>query len=219
MKCKDIIVMGAGRFGASFAQEADAMGHRVLLMDKDPDLIDDWADHVTHGVVGDVRQEEDLLGLGISNFDIAVIAITSDYEASIMATVLCSEMKVPMIVAKARDERHASILKRIGAHRVVFPEQDSGIRLAHSITHKNIMDFIALSEDYDLLEITPLDKWVGKTLAQNDINRRYGVNVIAARKDGQVTINPSRDYVVTKATILTVLGQKEEIHKLEKSGL
>lgn len=218
MKAKDIVVFGGGRFGASFAQEADNMGHRVLLVDKEARIIDDMADLVTHAVVGDVRSEEDLLGLGISNFDMAVVAITSDYEASIMATVLCREKGVPLIVAKARDDRHAAILDKIGAHRVVFPERDSGVRLAHALTNKNITEFIALSDEYDLIEITPLEKWVGKTIADNDISHIYGVTIIAARSQGHVTITPNRDFLVTKDITLTILGHKNNIRRLEKAG-
>lgn len=158
MNTKQIIVIGAGRFGASFAKEAELLGHQVVLIDINKDRIDSLADEVTHAVAGDVRIEESLDSLGISNFDIAVVAIASDYQASVMATIVCKEMGIPIIVAKARDELHAKVLKKIGATKTVFPERDSALRLAHSITNRNIMDFITLSDEYDLVEVLPLQK-------------------------------------------------------------
>lgn len=216
MKRKQIIVIGAGRFGASFAREAEDIGHQVLVIDVNKERIDQLADDVTHAVIGDVRTEETLYSMGVSNFDLAVIAIASDYQASVMATVVCKEMGIPVIVAKARDELHAKILRKIGATKTVFPERDSALRLAHSITSKNIMDFITLSEEYDLVEVVPLDGWLGKSIYENDISRKYGLNIIAIKENDHLFLNPDRNYILTKNSVLTILGHKDNIKKFEK---
>ncbi len=216
MNTKQIIVIGAGRFGASFAKEAELLGHQVVLIDINKDRIDSLADEVTHAVVGDVRIEESLDSLGISNFDIAVVAIASDYQASVMATIVCKEMGISTIVAKARDELHAKVLKKIGATKTVFPERDSALRLAHSITNRNIMDFITLSDEYDLVEVLPLQKWIGRSIIENDIQKKYGLNIIAIKEGDDVILNPERDHMIKANSILTILAHKKNIQKFEQ---
>lgn len=216
MKTKQIIVIGAGRFGSSFAKEAESLGHQVVLIDINKDRIDSLADEVTHAVAGDVRIEESLDSLGISNFDIAVVAIASDYQASVMATIVCKEMGISTIVAKARDELHAKVLKKIGATKTVFPERDSALRLAHSITNRNIMDFITLSDEYDLVEVLPLQKWIGRSIIENDIQKKYGLNIIAIKEGDDVILNPKRDHMIKANSILTILGHKKNIQKFEQ---
>lgn len=216
MNTKQIIVIGAGRFGASFAKEAELLGHQVVLIDINKDRIDSLADEVTHAVAGDVRIEESLDSLGISNFDIAVVAIASDYQASVMATIVCKEMGISTIVAKARDELHAKVLKKIGATKTVFPERDSALRLAHSITNRNIMDFITLSDEYDLVEVLPLQKWIGRSIIENDIQKKYGLNIIAIKEGDDVILNPERDHMIKANSILTILAHKKNIQKFEQ---
>lgn len=216
MESKQIVVIGAGRFGASFAETARELGHEVLLIDRDADRIDGLADRVTHAVVADVSQDGVLYELGISNFDIAVIAIVSNYQASIMSALVCKELGIPLVIAKAKDEIHARVLDKIGATKTVFPERDSGIRLAHSLTNRQIMDFIALSEEFDLLEIRPLRSWVGKSIKQIDIRHQYGLNVIALKEEERLLLNPGGDTIIQPNTILTVLGHKEQIRAFER---
>lgn len=216
MDKKQIVVIGAGRFGASFADTAMEIGHEVLLIDRNKDRIDHLADTVTHAVVADVTQEDVLYELGISNFDIAVIGIVSNYQASIMSTLVCKEMGIPSIIAKAKDELHARVLERIGATKTVFPERDSGIRLAHSLTSRNIMDFITLSDYFDMLEITPLNKWIGRSIQEIGIRKKYGLNVIAIKEGEKLNLNPDAETLISKDAILTVLGHKRRIREFEK---
>lgn len=216
MERKQIVVIGAGQFGASIAVTAEEIGHQVLLIDRNKERIDMFADYVTHAVVGDVSSENVLPELGISNFDVAVISLVSNFQASILSALVCKEMGIPMIIAKARDDVHARVLQRIGANKVVFPERDSGIRLAHSLTHRNIIDFITLSDSYDMMEIIPLRRWIGQKIRETDIAREFGLNVIAVKEGQEILLNPGPDYRIQTFSVLTVLGHKDGIRRLEQ---
>lgn len=209
-------MIGAGRFGSSFAVTAEEIGHEVLIIDKAKDKIDSIADYVTHAVSADVTTDGVLQELGISNFDIAVIAIVSDYQASIMSALVCKEMGIPTIIAKAKNEIHARVLTKIGATKTVFPERDSGIRLAHSLTSRNILEFITLSDEYDLMEILPLSAWIGKKIKEIGIASHLGLNVIAVRIGEDLKLNPGADFKIEKDSVLVVLGHKDDIRKFEK---
>ena len=216
MMKKQIVVIGAGRFGASFAETAMELGHEVMLIDRDKERIDLLADQVTHAVAADVTQEGVLYELGISNFDLAVIAIVSNYQASIMSALICRELGISQVIAKAKDELHARVLEKIGASRTVFPERDSGVRLAHSLSNRNIMDYIALSDQSDLLEIRPLKSWIGRSIQDIAIRKHYGLMVIAIKDDKGIELNPPGDRIIHTDARLTVLGDKKEIRKFEK---
>lgn len=216
MEKRQIVVLGAGRFGASFARAAVEIGHEVLLIDRDKDRIELLSENVTHAVIADVSQEGVLYELGISNFDTAVIAIVSNYQASIMSTLVCKELGIPSIIAKAKDELHARVLEKIGATKTVFPERDSGIRLAHSLTSRKIMDFITLSDQFDLLEIQALNTWIGKSIQQIGIRKHFGLTVIAMKEGERLELNPDPNTIIHAETILTVLGHKKHIRNLEK---
>lgn len=215
MNKKQIVVIGAGRFGSSFAAAAQEIGHDVLIIDRDKDRIDAIADFVTHAVTADVTVEGVLEDLGISNFDIAVIAMVTDYQATIMSTLICKEMGIPTIITKAKSEIHARVLTKIGATKTVFPERDSGIRLAHSLTSRNILEIITLSDEYDVMEIKPLRSWVGKKIKEIGIASRIGLNVIAVKVDDEVQLNPGAEFKIQEDSTLIVLGHKDSIHKFE----
>lgn len=215
MNKKQIVVIGAGRFGSSFAATAQEIGHDVLIIDRNKERIDAIADFVTHAVTADVTVEGVLEDLGISNFDIAVIAMIADYQATIMSTLICKEMGIPTIIAKAKSEIHARVLTKIGATKTVFPERDSGIRLAHSLTSRNILEIITLSDEYDVMEIKPLRSWVGKKIKEIGIASRIGLNVIAVKVDDEVQLNPGAEFKIQEDSTLIVLGHKDSIHKFE----
>ena len=136
---KQVVVIGCGRFGYSVATTLEKMGNEVMVVDKDEDAVNSIANKVTHSVVCDITVEGALKELGLSNFDICVIAISSDYETSIIATVEAKELGIPKIIAKAKDDVQAMVLKKIGADRVIIPEKDMGIRLANNISNSNIV--------------------------------------------------------------------------------
>ncbi|MDO0500612.1 TrkA family potassium uptake protein, partial [Clostridioides difficile] len=163
---KQYIVIGCGRFGSSVASTMHLLGHQVMAIDKNEDSVQSISDKVTHSLIVDVTDEQALRSLGLGNFDVAVVAIGSDIRASIMATLIAKEMGVELIICKAKDELQAKVLYKIGADRVVFPERDMGVRVAHNLVSDNILDHIELDPEYSIVEIVTPNSWVGKTLIE-----------------------------------------------------
>ncbi len=212
---KQFVVIGLGRFGSSVARNLYALGHDVLAIDKDEELIQDISDSVTHAVQADATDENALKSLGIRNFDVAVITIGSDIQASIMITLLAKELGVKYVITKAQNELHAKVLYKIGVDRVVFPERDMGVRVAHNLVSSNILDYIELDPDFSIIEITAISRWIGKTLEELDMRARYGVNVLAIKQGNDINISPRGDDLIQENDILVVVGSNEDIKRLE----
>lgn len=214
----NVIVLGAGRFGSALAQKLFKEGLEVMLVDKDYELIQDLANQVTSAVQCDLMDEKAVEELGINNFDVAVVAIGSDLEASIMATLAAKEHEIPRIIAKASSFTQARILKRLGADQVVFPELEMGERLALSIAGSSIADYINFSDEYTLLELKAIKPWWGKSLAELNFHRSYGMNVVAYHRDGATIIAPMADYTIEKGDKLVLMGSTEDAAKLEQQA-
>lgn len=207
-----------GRFGAAVARELYSRGNEVLALDSNEDTIQRIKDEVTHAIVGDATEESVLRAVGVRNFDVAIVAIASDIQDSVLVTLLLKELGVKFVIAKAQSALHAKVLDRIGADKVVFPESDMGQRLAQTLSNDSIIDFIELSPDFSIVEIVPPEKWSGKTLAELNVRARYGVNVLALRgADGKIiTISPSADQVIHTGDMLIVVGENATIEQLDK---
>lgn len=214
----NVIVLGAGRFGSALAQKLFKEGLEVMLVDKDYELIQDLANQVTSAVQCDLMDEKAVEELGINNFDVAVVAIGSDLEASIMATLAAKEHEIPRIIAKASSFTQARILKRLGADQVIFPELEMGERLALSIAGSSIADYINFSDEYTLLELKAIKPWWGKSLAELNFHRSYGMNVVAYHRDGATIIAPMADYTIEKGDKLVLMGSTEDAAKLEQQA-
>ena len=180
-KDKQYIVIGCGRFGSSVAKKMCQLGNEVMVIDKDEDSIENIAEQVTHTAIVDVTEERDLKSIGLGNFDVVIVAISSDIRASIMATIMAKEMGVPKIVCKAKDELQAKVLYKIGADKVVFPERDMGIRLAYNLASENILDQINLDPEYSIMEIVTPTNWVGKTIIELNLRAKYDITVLAVK--------------------------------------
>lgn len=217
-KTKDFVVFGLGKFGKSIAETLASNECEVLAIDKNDEVIQDIADVVTHAVQADVTDEVTLNSLGIRNFDVAVIAISRDMQASIMATILAKELGVSYVVAKASNEIHKRVLEKVGADRVIFPEREMGIRLANSLVSENFVDFIELSSQYSIVEISIIDEWLGKTLKELNMRANYGINVMAIRKKEDINITPGADVILDKNDILVVIGSNHNLMKLKLSN-
>ena len=213
---KQFAVIGCGRFGSSVAKTLYKNGYDVLAIDESPEIIQYISEYVTHAVSLDVQDEHALLEAGIKNIDVAIVAIGSEIKASIMATLVVKELGVKYVVAKAQDEHHAKVLYKIGADRVIFPERDMGVRLAHSLTSTNILEYIELSPDYSIMEIVAPGKWVGKTLEENAIRYHYGISVLAIKHGEEVNISPQAGDVLEKGDVLVVVGADEDLKKVEE---
>jgi len=179
---KQFAVIGLGTFGASIARALFQMEQEVLAIDSDPDLVDDIKDDVTQAIQADMDNEEVLRSLGLHNFDAVIVAIGKDIQTSILVSLLCKDMGVQCLVARARNDLHAKVLSKIGVDKVIFPERDTGMRLAHSLVTSNILDVIELSEDYSLVELAVPEAWSGKTLKELNMRVIYGLNAIAVER-------------------------------------
>lgn len=213
---KTYLVVGLGRFGAAIARQLCGLGAEVLAMDVRPDVVQQISGDVTHAVTGDAKDKEVLRALGARNFDCGVVAIGDDLATSVLATMNLKELGIPHVVCKAYDETHRRVLEKLGADRVVFPEQEHAQRLARSLYSHNVLEYIELSKDYGILEIPVPQKWIGKTLKDLDIRAKLGVNVIAVENNNKTNVSPAASYVLKDGDTLSVLGDNVALEAVQR---
>ena len=213
---KEFAVLGLGRFGISIATSLSDAGCEVMVADTDAKMVDEVADFVVHAEVGDITDRDFLVSLGLSNYDAVIIGIGDKLEAGVMGTILAKEVGAKLVIAKAGSELQAKILRKVGADKVVFPERESGIRIANQLVHGNYFDAIELSERYSILEISAPKLWVGKSLADLDIRSKHRVSVLGIRKGEELFINPSPKEPIGEDDILIILGENNDLDKFRK---
>ncbi|MEA3423814.1 MAG: TrkA family potassium uptake protein [Bacillota bacterium] len=211
---KQFVVIGCGRFGTSVAEKLTELGNEVMVIDKSEDVVQQLSDIVTYAVQADPTDENTLKSLGIRNFDVAIVAIGGDIQASTLVTLMIKELGVKHIIAKAQNDLHAKVLYRIGADRVVFPEREMGIRVAKKLISENVLDFIELAPEYSIVEVIALEEWIGKSLKELNIRAQYGINVMAIKNGLNININVDADEVIKKGDILVVIGHNDDINKI-----
>jgi trk system potassium uptake protein TrkA len=194
------------------------MDYEVLGIDADEDSVQAAVDFVTHAVTADSTDENALKALGIRNFDVVVVAIGEDIQASILTTLILKEQGVKKIVVKAQNLLHGKVLTKIGADKVVYPERDMGVRVAHNLISTNILEYIELSPEFGMVEIVTPEKMVGKTLLDVDFRRRYGLNVIAIKTGDKINISPQANDVIHEGDVLVVVGNNEDIQGFEEKS-
>ena len=215
MSSKQFVIIGLGRFGSSVAKTLYALGHDVLAIDSNEDLVQEISDSVTHAVQMDATDENALRTLGLRNFDVAVVTIGANIQASVMATLLVKDMGIKYIIAKGNSDLHAKVLYKIGADRVILPEKDMGVRVAHNLVSSSILDYIELSPDYSIIEIESPKEWYGKSIKELSLRSKYGINVMAIKRNNEVNISPDADDVINKDDIVVAIGSAEDLTKLE----
>ncbi len=213
-KTKQFMVLGMGLFGSSLAKTLHELGHEVLAVDADADLVEAIAPYVTQAVQIDATDEAALQELGVRNFDAVIVSIGKNLRDSILVCVIIKEMGVPYLIAKATDEIHAKVLRKIGVDKVVFPERDMGMRVAKSLITPNVLEMMEFSGDYRLIEIILPSKWAGNSIIGVDVRRKYGISILAIQRDGNFIVSPSPDTVFETGDILLVLGQKDDINNI-----
>lgn len=214
MANNDFVVFGLGKFGRSVAYTLVENGREVLAIDINEEVIQDVSDAVTHAVQADVTDGDALKALGVGNFDVAVIAISNNLQASIMSTILAKELGVPYILAKAQNDIHKRVLEKVGADKVIFPEREIGVRIANNLISENFVDYIELSDDYSIVEVEVLDEWVGKSLKETNMRVHYGINVMAIRTGDSISITPGPDLILKDSDILVVIGSNDNLRKI-----
>lgn len=215
---KTFAVIGLGRFGTAVAIELCRQEQEVLALDRDEERVLTVADLVTHAAVGNAADPAVLRALGVEDCDCAVVAMAQDVGESALIVLSLKDLGVPQVICKAQNETHRRVLERVGADRVVIPEQESGFKLAQGLARSNILNFIELSEDHGIVELTPPAEWRGRTLGELDVRAKYGVTVIAVHKGGSedLTVAPGRDYVFRPGETAVVLGRYEDINELNE---
>lgn len=214
MHHKQFVVIGLGRFGTSVARTLSSLGHDVLAIDNNESAVQAVMNDVTHAVQTDAREEENLKALGVRNFDVAVVAIGDDLQANILITLMLKEMGVGYVVSKAVNSLHGKVLEKVGADKIIYPEKDMGFRLAHNLVTANVMDFIELSPDYNIVEIITPNKFVGKTLGELDLRAKYGINVMAIKHGDTIEVAPGADARLAAKDILVVVSDSKALTKL-----
>ena len=190
---KSYIVIGLGKFGSQAAKRLYELGCDVLAIDRNSELVQPISNQVTQAVVADARDKEVLRALGAKDFECAIVAIGDDPADSVLATMNLKELGVPYIVCKASDETHRQVLMKLGADRVVIPEQEHADRLAKNLSSPNVLDYIEISEEYGIIEIPAPKGWQGKSLKELNVRAKLGVNIIAVETNGHINVSPSAD--------------------------
>ncbi|SFQ41360.1 trk system potassium uptake protein TrkA [Lachnospiraceae bacterium XBB1006] len=212
---KSIAVLGLGKYGMSLAQNMYDMGADVLIVDRNEDLLEDCADFSTAAVCADLENEDEVAALGLKNMDIVVVAMGGNLAASILCVAVAKEQGVPKIVAKSASNRMSSILKKIGADKVIIPEEYSGQQSARILASNVFLDYFQVDNTLCMVEMKPLSKWVGKNLCELNIRKHYKVYVVAV-KEGEhwEIIDPNR--VMKEEDELLIVSDKDALHRINR---
>lgn len=213
---KSFVVIGLGRFGTAVAEELYALGHEVLAIDREEGCAQRVSEIVTHTIIADAKDESVLQSIGVRNFDGVIICMT-DIEDSVMIALMLKDMGAKYIIAKSQSKQHSRMLELIGVNRVVFPEQDMGVRLAQTISSRRALDFIELSPEYAIVELPLPSVWQNKTLAEIGARKQFGINVLAVRRgEKEIHVSPEAEFLLKHRDVLIVVGKNQNIRKLEK---
>lgn len=216
---KQFAVIGLGRFGGSICESLIEQGMEVLAIDMDEDRVNEFSSVATHAVIADTTDEASLKSLGIRNFDHVIVAIGDNIQASILTTVLLKDRGVNHVTTKAQNDNHEKVLRKIGADEIAHPERDMGIRIAHHVTSNSVLDYLELSDEHSIVEIIASKKMDGKTLIDLDVRAKFGVNIVAVKRDGDIDVSPAPDQAIQRGDILIVIGADEDISRMEKQML
>ncbi|MGN0155411.1 MAG: potassium channel family protein [Lachnospiraceae bacterium] len=212
---KSYAVFGLGEFGRSVATELMAAGAEVMVLDKDEDRISDMADSVTLAMQIDATEMRSYEALGLSNMDGVVVAMTGCLDACIMAILAAKEAGVPFILAKSQNSTQSVIFEKIGADKIVTPEHDGGVRVARNIIAGNFLDFFELSKSLRMVEITTRPEWAGKSLKELSLRQRHKINVVAIRKNGELTTDINPEEPLCKEDTILIIVDKKYLEELQ----
>ena len=213
---REFAVIGLGRFGGSICRELSMEGMHVLAIDVDEDKVNEFKNFASYAVIADSTDEAALKELGIKNIDHVIVAIGDNIQASILTTVILTDLGIKKITVKAQNDYHEKILKKIGADQVVHPERDMGKRIAHNIISSNILDYLELSDEHSIVEVKAGERMLGKTLMGLDIRANYGCNVVAIKRGKEINVSPSADDALKVDDILIVIGADKDISRFER---
>ena len=213
---RSFLIIGMGKFGRKLALDLLDRGNDVMIVDRDEDIVNELSPRFTSAYIGDCTNEDVLRSLGVGNFDAVVVAVAEDFQSSLEITALVKELGGKRVIAKANRDIQAKFLLRNGADEVVYPERDMAAKLSVKLHAQNIFDYVELSQGYAIFELAVPKGWVGKSLRENDVRRRYGLNILAIRDGAEINSMPDPDFVFTADDHIFVLGKEDVILKLSK---
>ena len=212
---KTYAVLGLGRYGRAVAQELVRNGAEVLAVDIDQDNVNSAIETIPVCKCADITEPEVIKRLGISNIDVVIVAMAGNLESSVMAVTLCKEACVPTVIVKCGNEMHQKNLSRVGADQVIFPEKESGTRLAKNLLTSGFAEMIELSDEVSMVEIDVKEEWVGKTLIELSLRKKYSINVVAVRRNGKINTTVEPASPLEKGMELIVIANTEKLQKLK----
>ncbi len=210
---KSILLIGLGRFGKHIALQLNQLGHQVMGVDLDEERVNDAMDVVTNAQIGDSTNEEFLRSLGIDNFDVCIVAIGNDFQSSLETTNSLKELGAKFVVSRAERDGQAKFLLRNGADEVVYPEKQVAKWAAIRYSSDHILDYIELDETHSIFEVSVPKSWIGRSIGQLDIRRKYNINIMAVKNNGKMTVSISPDTVLTEDNTMLVLGEYKALQK------
>lgn len=207
-----MLVIGLGRFGAATAGQLQRLDRDVLAVDEDAGLVQKWAERVTHAVQADARSIDALRQIGAQDFSIAVVAVGSSVEASVLITANLVDLKIPQIWAKAISQSHGKILSRIGANHVIYPEAEAGERVAHLVSGR-MLDFIEFDDDFAIVKMYPPKQIRGMTLGESQVRKKFGITVVGVKSPGKDFTYATPDTVVSNHDLIIASGNTADLDR------
>lgn len=213
---KSILLIGLGRFGRHVAEKLYELDHQVMAVDKQEDRVEAVMSYVTNAQIGDSTNMEFLETLGVSNFDVCIVAIASDFQSSLETTAYLKDLGAKMVVSRASRDVHARFLLRNGADEIVYPEKQVANWTAIRYSSEHIFDYVQLSDTHAIFEIEMPQNWVGKTIGQVEIRKKFNINIMALKRDGKLDMAIRPDTMLTDDATMLVLGESRDIQKCFK---
>ena len=210
---KNVLLIGAGRFGRHIAMQLSQLGHQVMAVDTNEERINDVLPFVTNAQIGDSTNAEFLRSLGIGNFDVCFVTISGSFQNSLETTSLLKELGAKCVVSRAERDVQAKFLLRNGADNVVYPEKQLAAWTAVRCSSENILEYIELDNEYAIFELEIPHEWNGKPIAQLDIRKKFGINILGIRENGRLNMSITPDTVLGRNKSILVLGQEKAVHK------
>lgn len=210
---KSVLLIGLGRFGKHMALKLNELNHQVMAIDKKEELVNAILPFVTNAQIGDTTNEDFLKSLGVNNYDMCIVAIGNDFQSSLETTSLLKELGAKLVISRAARDTQAKFLLRNGADQVIYPEKQMANWAAVRYSADHILDFIEIDDNYAIFEVTTPENWIGKSIGQIDIRKKFGINIIAVKQGNKLNLTVTPDMVLKKDETMLVLGEAKNIQK------
>lgn len=220
---KKYLIIGVGRFGKSVLIELHKLGHDVVAIDRDEEILESVDEHTSYVASGDARDDRTLEELNVTEFDGIVVSMGDDFEAAVLIVAKLKALGCENIMAKANDKTRGDALKAIGANQIIFPERESGTRLARKIAFPGLVEFLSINEHFSVMELSVPTSFIGKNIVEIDLRNKYKVNVLAVsrvyQEKQETYVSPGSELVFKEGDLIVVLGDNDGLKKFQKKVL